>query len=51
MLPEDLAFVYKTLDQPLLAVTRRMSAVEVMRKLATVAKLMRPTGTYTTRRR
>lgn len=44
-LPEGLTFVYRTPDHPLLAVARRMTAVELMVKLAAVAELMRPTDT------
>lgn len=44
-LPEGLCFNYKTLDHPLLNVSRRMSVVELTAKLTTVSSLLKRTDT------
>jgi hypothetical protein len=49
MLPEGLVFNYKSVDHPLLNVSRRMTVVDLTTKLSAVSALLKPTPTTISR--
>jgi hypothetical protein len=51
MLPEGLVFNYKSLDHPMLNVSRRMTVVDLTTKLAAVSALLKPTDTVVPKRK